>query len=123
MTQFIFSMELGRKHYSRFRNLEIRVSTNVVTYMNESMVLCLNVQLLSHHVFGYSGVSEITSLRYMVWMNKMANHKLGSTPKLSVLPSTKETFIQHVYRATCKLTSGDVQSMLIQLISNLCIMD
>ena len=49
--------------------------------------------------YGFQYESDMTSLRYKVWTNKMANHKLNSAPKLRVLPPTKEAFDEHVSRA------------------------
>ena len=49
--------------------------------------------------YGYPQETDMTSLRYMVWTNKMGNHKLNSAPQLRVLPPTTEAFEQHVYRA------------------------
>ncbi len=41
----------------------------------------------------------MTALRYLVWISKMANHRLTSAPELRVLPPTSEAFKQHVLRA------------------------
>ena len=49
--------------------------------------------------YGFPSESNMTSLRYMVWTSKMANHKLNSTPNLRVLPPTREAFDEHVCRA------------------------
>lgn len=49
--------------------------------------------------YGHEHISDMTSLRYLVWTNKMANHKLSTAPKLRVLPPTSEAFEHHVHRA------------------------
>ena len=49
--------------------------------------------------YGSPSLTDMTALRYSVWANKMANHKLSSTPELQALPPTKEVFKEHLYRA------------------------
>ncbi len=49
--------------------------------------------------YGYPNETDMSSLRFKVWTNKMANHKINAAPKLKVLPPTKEAFEQHVRRA------------------------
>ena len=48
--------------------------------------------------YGYHNETNMTSLRYHVWTNKMSNNKLTSAPKLRVLPPTSEAFEHHVHR-------------------------
>ena len=40
----------------------------------------------------------MTSLCYLVWATKMANHKLTCAPELRGLSSTNEAFLHHVHR-------------------------
>ena len=53
--------------------------------------------------YGYPNENDMSSLRYRVWTNKTANHKLNSAPHLRVLPPTTEAFEQHVYRTHLQL--------------------
>ena len=48
--------------------------------------------------YGEPKESDIISLRYKVWLNKMSNRKLNATPKLMVLLPTRESFQEHVKR-------------------------
>ena len=48
---------------------------------------------------GSLGSTDMTSLRYTVWLFKMSNPKLNSAPDLKALPPKTEDFKEHVYRA------------------------
>lgn len=49
--------------------------------------------------YGFPNEEDMTSLRYVVWSNKMSNNKLNSAPHLKVLPPTTEAFEMHVNRS------------------------
>ena len=49
--------------------------------------------------YGEPKETDMTSLQYKVWLNKMSNQKLNAAPKLMVLPPTRESFQEHVKRA------------------------
>ena len=46
----------------------------------------------------------MTSLCYLVWATKMANHKLTCAPELRGLSSTNEAFLHHIHRTQLKAT-------------------
>ena len=47
----------------------------------------------------YPEETDMTSLKYSVWANKMGNHNLTQSPKLHALPPTAEAFEQQILRA------------------------
>ena len=64
----------------------------------------------------------MTFLLYMVWTNKMANHRLNSAPQLRFCHPPKKHLSNMCTEPTCKLPSGGVPSKLINLIWTQCIM-
>ena len=85
----VFSvLKTGKKH----------LNTLSITTENDASVILQSVAFIAS-CYGHQNESNMTALRYLVWIGKMANHRLNSAPELRVLPPTSEAFKQHVFRA------------------------
>ena len=81
-------LKSGKKH----------LNTLGITTENKNSVILQSVAFVAS-CYGHQNESNMTALRYLVWIGKMANHRLTSAPELRVLPPTTEAFEQHVFRA------------------------
>lgn len=81
-------LKSGKKH----------LNTLGITTENDDSVILQSVAFIAS-CYGHQNESNMTALRYLVWIGKMANHRLNSAPELRVLPPTSEAFKQHVFRA------------------------
>ena len=72
----VFSvLKSGKKH----------LNTLGITTKNDESVILQSVAFIAS-CYGHQNETDMTALRYQVWLGKMANHRLNSAPKLRVLP-------------------------------------
>ena len=49
--------------------------------------------------YGLANATNMSELCYKIWLGKMSNKNLQSTPKLKLLPPTTESVFEHYHRA------------------------
>ena len=64
----------------------------------QMVVVIYECTLLVAACYGSLESTDMTSLRYTVWLAKLSNPKLNSDPDLNVLTLKSEVFEEYVYR-------------------------